>query len=295
MTKFYYTLFNLIALTAAIYVGVDAFYRILGVRLQQSDTERVTVQSRTDSKRSEKPQLTDFQIIQDRNIFSKLQKTPQAAEPLKTEVLEPTSLKIKLIGTIAGDHEDAAAIIEETGKRTQALYRVGDSVQTAVMKAIMRGKVILRVGDRDEILIMEEPGSMEKGQNTPKAETPSGRQVIESVRAPIDLPARTITVRRSDIDSALTDVNNLLNQASIIPHFTDGAADGLAVTGIKAGSIFRKMGLRNGDIVKGVNGTDIQSPDDLISLYNDLKSASDVSLQITRRGQERTLNYQFRD
>jgi general secretion pathway protein C len=69
----------------------------------------------------------------------------------------------------------------------------------------------------------------------------------------------------------------------------------LAITGIKAGSIFRRMGLRNGDIVKGINGNEITSPEDLISLYNDLKSESDVSLQIVRRGAERSLNYIISD
>ena len=69
----------------------------------------------------------------------------------------------------------------------------------------------------------------------------------------------------------------------------------MAVTGIKAGSIFRKMGLRNGDIVKGVNDNEIKSTEDLINIYNDLKSAPDISLQIMRRGQERSLNYSFTD
>ena len=54
------------------------------------------------------------------------------------------------------------------------------------------------------------------------------------------------------------------------------------------------MGLRNGDIVKGVDGNEIKSTDDFISLYNDLQNNEDVAIQIIRRGRERTINYRFR-
>jgi general secretion pathway protein C len=106
---------------------------------------------------------------------------------------------------------------------------------------------------------------------------------------------RNIAIKRADLEQSLANLNDLISQASIQPHYTNSEADGLTVTGIKAGSIFRKMGLRNGDIVKGVNDNEIKSTEDLISMYNNLKSDSNVSLQILRRGQETSLNYSFTD
>ncbi|MFC1867517.1 type II secretion system protein GspC [Thermodesulfobacteriota bacterium] len=284
MTKFYHTIFNLLALAAIIYIGIDAFYRVVRVQLGRVDTEKAAIQSIADNEGDVRSQLTDFKAIIGRNIFSTIEKAPEKAAPPKIEALEPTSLKIALLGTVSGNQQNAAAIIEETDKRKQGLYRVGDSVQNAVVKKIFRGKVILQVDEKDEILIMEEPRSAkeEKANKPRKTSVPTG-------------VTRTITVRRSDLDKSLENINSLLSQASIRPHSTDGQADGLTITGIKAGSIFRKMGLRNGDIVHGVSGKEIKSPDDLISLYNDLTSESDISLQIKRRGRERTINYRFRD
>jgi len=51
------------------------------------------------------------------------------------------------------------------------------------------------------------------------------------------------------------------------------------------------MGLRNGDIIKGVEGEEIQSMDDAINFYSKLKSASNAALQIKRRGQLRNIVY----
>lgn len=287
MTKFYHTIFNLIALAVIIYIGIDAFYRVVRVQLEQVDTEMVVMQSGSVTKDNVRSQPKDFDPIIYRNIFKAIEKRPEKATPNTTpkiETLEPTSLKIALLGTVSGSQQTAAAVIEETDKRKQGLYRVGDSVQGALVKEIFRAKVIIRVNGKDEILIMEEPRSVRSDKVNKSLKISTPRQTT-----------RTITVRRADIEKSLEDINSLLSQASIRPHSTDGQADGLTVTGIKAGSIFRKMGLRNGDIVHGVSGKEIVSPDDLISLYNDLTTESDISLQIRRRGQERTINYQFRD
>ena len=68
----------------------------------------------------------------------------------------------------------------------------------------------------------------------------------------------------------------------------------MAISSIKAGSFFAKLGLRNGDVVQGVDGRSIKSPDDVLDIYTKLKSASQVELQIKRRGKSKKINYEFR-
>ena len=93
----------------------------------------------------------------------------------------------------------------------------------------------------------------------------------------------------------MNDVSQLATQISITPHISeDGGPDGLALKNIKPNSIFRRMGLRNGDILTGVDGQEIQTVDDALKLYENLKSASGVQVQILRRGQERTIDYSIR-
>jgi len=280
MAKIYHIIFNLVALSALIYIGIDVFYRFVGVKLKEFNTEKVLMQHKPDLKQHEKEPLSYFNMITDRNLFGSTQK--EASEQVKApevETLEPTSLKIVLLGTVTGNEQNTVAVIEETGKKRQDLYRVGDSVQNAIVKMILRGKVVLRVGDRDEILIMEESSSstIEKGGKPP-----------QSVNT-----ERTITVKRSDLDKSLQDINQLLSNVRIRPHFKDGVADGLVITRIMADSIFSRLGIRNGDIVQEINGNPIENPDHILSMYNDMRSGSPISIQIMRRGQQQTLNYRF--
>lgn len=284
MSKFYYTIFNLLALSVISYTGVDLFFRVARAQFGHVDTQKMVMQQIPEVKQLKRSPLSSFKAITDRNIFGTPKNAPEDVKKEEIEALQPTSLKIALLGTVTGNDQNDWAVIEETGKRKQGLYRVGDSVQDAIVKKIVRGKVVLRVGARDEVLTIKERSS---------SQTKEPRSAHRAAR-PATRRERTITLRRSDIDESLEDINSLLSTALIRPHFTDGVADGLAISRIKSGSLFRKLGLRSGDIVKGINGNPIETPDDILSIYTDMKAGSPISIQIKRRGQERTINYKFR-
>ncbi|MCJ7593474.1 MAG: hypothetical protein MUO52_01715, partial [Desulfobacterales bacterium] len=154
MAKFYYTLFNLVALTLIVYTGVDAFYRIVRAEFTLLKADKTVTVGLPDPKEYKNPASSHYRVISERNLFGSLEKAPEPANTPQIETLEPTSLKVALLGTVAGDQKSAVAVIEETDKRKQGLFRVGDSVQNAIVKMILRGKVVLRVGEKDEILTM---------------------------------------------------------------------------------------------------------------------------------------------
>lgn len=291
MNKHYHMIFNILALSAMIYLGVDTFYKIVQTQFKQIDTQKSSRQRVSGPKRVTRALLKDYQPIMDRNIFGSLDEAEKEIDTSEIEDLEPTKLNVSLLGTVTGDEKNAYAVIEETSKRKQGLFRIGDSIQNAVLKMILRGKVVLSVGDRDEVLEMKEPSN--------SASRPT-RTAIRPIRLPSTKEkgydnTQNITIERSDVEESLADINKLLSQARIRPHFQDGQSDGLTITGIKADSLFRKMGLRNGDIIHGIDGDPIQSPDDVLDIYNSMTSGSSIAIQIRRRGQETTLNYQFEE
>ncbi|MBN1849648.1 MAG: PDZ domain-containing protein [Deltaproteobacteria bacterium] len=291
MAKHYHTIFNLLALTAMIYLSVDTFYKIVQTQFKRMDTQQATTQQISGPTRTARVVFKDYQPILDRNLFGSTDETEKEISTSQIEDLEPTKLNVSLLGTVTGDDKNAYAVIEETGKRKQGLFKIGDSIQDAVLKMILRGKVILSLGGRDEVLEMKEP-SNSTSRLTRMVNRPSRLPTPQSVE---EEDEGTITIERSDVEESLADINKLLSQARIRPHFQDGQSDGLTITGIQADSLFRKMGLRNGDIIYGINGDPIESPDDVLDVYNSMTSGSSIAIQIRRRGQETTLNYQFEE
>ena len=222
--------------------------------------------------------FSHYKAISQRDLFNtKTEKDQKTKEDVNIEELKPTQLNLKLWGTVINDGGRAYAVIEDAKERKQNLYRVGDTIQNATVKMILREKVILSVNNKDEILQMEKLHASARVPSRSKAQ--SGSQT------------RNITLKRAVVDSAVKNVNNLLGQVRIRPHFEGGKPSGLSLTGIKPNSIFSKMGLRSGDIITGVNGKKIESVDDVLKLYENLRSSSNVKLDLKRRGREQTFDY----
>src|SRR4030042_958730 len=143
MRKFYYIIFDIIAIAAIIYIGVDIFYRVVRTELIQVDITGVDSRDISVSKQADISRLTDYQTIIDRNLFSSVSDILIKNADIDTQDLKTTSLKITLLGTIYSNGQNSAAVIEDTTKKTQGLYRVGDSINNAVIKSILAGRVVL--------------------------------------------------------------------------------------------------------------------------------------------------------
>jgi general secretion pathway protein C len=288
-----FTIANFLLITAGAYLCVTTFYTLITSRLDYGEPSPIT-SSQADPAPVEYTvaPLSEYKAITSRNIFNSgnepVAETPKT-EAVDIDKLKETDLKLKLWGTVTGQDKRAYAVIEDTKARKQNLYRAGDSIQKAVVKLILREKVVLRVGDRDEILAMQEISSGRGGRSSkrsPRSSSPAG-----SKKLPVSGYPRKIRLKGAQIKDAMENLGQLMEQANLRPHMVNGQPAGISITGIKPNAIFRKMRLRNGDVITGLNGGSIESVEDAVKVVEQLSSGSNVQLQIKRRGREQTLDY----
>lgn len=281
--KHIFMLIDIILITTACYLCVNGFYKLLsggkGKASSFLSSERKSMVGDTISE-SNKP-LSHYKNIVSRNLFNTKAVAGKTDTKLDLEKLKQTDLKLKLWGTVTGQAGSSYAVIEETGNRKQNLFRVGDEIQNATVKAIHREKVVLDVDGRDEVLAMEKVSSSRSSgvRQTAKSSSPGSSQGMK------------ISLQRSQIDAAMENVTDLMSQIKVRPHFSDGKPDGIMLSSIQPRSIFRRMGLRSGDIITGVDGKEIESVDDALQFYENLSSSSNLKLQLKRRGRETTIDY----
>lgn len=68
--------------------------------------------------------------------------------------------------------------------------------------------------------------------------------------------------------------------------------DGIEITSVKAGSIAARHGVRDGDVIKSINGHAVSSEQEAIKFVKDNKDAYDVwEVEVWNRGQTRTVTY----
>jgi general secretion pathway protein C len=281
----YLTIINYLLITCAVYFSVDAFYEMAAARLQiahpQATIEDMSIAQDGEAVRP----LSYYRSVNDRNLFNLKEDEPQKAAPkVEVEELKQTKLQLKLWGTVLSGERDSYAVIEDAKDRSQNLYKINDQVQNAVIKEIHREKVVLLVNGEYEILEMQE---MKSGSAIRR---PSSRQ--RKIQREVHPTSSNISIKREKIENAVGNLNTLMKQVRIRPHFKDGQPDGLTLSGVRSGSIFSDMGLRNGDVIVGVDGKKIESVDDALSLYQNLQSADNVQVQIRRRGRLQHIDYQ---
>ncbi|MCC7201505.1 MAG: PDZ domain-containing protein [Nitrospirae bacterium] len=235
-----------------------------------------------------------YKAILDRNIFKSKTLAELLAPSSRSSGItkeEKQVVPIRLIGTVAGDDNFAYAIIEDPFQKAHKIFRINDTITPGVRLAdISRSRITIeRDGQREDVEIAS-PDAM-ASQRT--ASPPAPRPAFPA--APQDTPQQgTMLIEREAVAAATEDMNKLLTQARLVPNFTGGAADGFRIFSIVPGSIFDKAGLRNGDILYGINGTELKDPEKAFQVYQMLKDNDRFVIDLVRAGQKMTLNYEIR-
>ncbi|MCL2669479.1 MAG: PDZ domain-containing protein [Syntrophaceae bacterium] len=269
-------------LAAFLYMGTGIVYNFLKIQLlrhrpasaaQAAAGQGVTVPSR---------ELAEaYRIVAERNLFRTASQVI-ADEPGGGRGAGPdASLLADLRGTVAGDDGHGFAVIEEKESRKQRLVKVGDMISGAKVVRIKRNAVDVLVNGRVRTLKVAE---RRDEQLPPPAQA----------AAPTVPPGSgTIVVNRSEIEANLQDMGTMLRQAQVRPYFNAGVQAGFIVMNIQPGSFYQRLGILEGDVIQGVNGQNIRTAEDVMTLYNNLKDAPSMDLSVRRSGKEETLRYQF--
>lgn len=221
-------------------------------------------------------------------------KEPIAAEPKIDMDSAPvhTSLRVKLLGTlVAGLPEWSIASIQDVVTLKTQTYMVGDTIQTATILEIERNRVIIKNNNRREFIDATSgdgqgappPIAASPIVQAPAANTapPSGVKLGEGIKA---VSENEYEVPRAEIDKTLSNLNDVAMQARIVPAFKDGVAQGFKLFSIRPDSIYSKIGVQNGDVLKRINGYDLNSPEKALEIYSKLKEASRIDIEIERNG-----------
>ncbi len=237
--------------------------------------------------------LASYNIITQKNIFNSDGKIPDALgadSNSKAPADAPpvlSSLPLGLVGTLV--HADPArsiATIALKNKNENQSFAIDDEIEgMAKIVHVDRNKVVFRnlaIG-RLEFIEIKQDSKLNFGVSKPNV---TGEVVHES--------ETDMSITRTDVDRLTNNLSDILQQARAVPHFKGGAIDGFTIVDLQKGSIFDKLGIKAGDVVKAANGEPIDSASKALQLYNDLKTAGSIRLDVERDGRGESLNYTIR-
>jgi general secretion pathway protein C len=101
-------------------------------------------------------------------------------------------------------------------------------------------------------------------------------------------------ISKQAVNEQLADLTPLGMQARVIPNYRGGKYEGFKLVGVRPNSFYRAVGIRSGDIIRRINDQSINSPNKALRLFEQLKKARTVRVEIERRGKPITLLFEIR-
>ncbi|HYS10061.1 MAG TPA: type II secretion system protein GspC [Myxococcales bacterium] len=198
-----------------------------------------------------------------------------------------SSLRGSLVGTaIAEPSKYSLCQITNPDANETQVYAIGDKYQGAQIYGIEKERVLLDNAGANEFI----DNNLAAPPNLGVAPIP---QPVaggggEGVR---QLSENQYVVARAEINNALTNLSDLATKARIVPSFKNGVANGFKLFSIVPDSLYAKIGVQNGDVIRRINGYEMNSPDKALEIYQKLRDASRIEIELERRGETLRKSY----
>ena len=102
------------------------------------------------------------------------------------------------------------------------------------------------------------------------------------------------TIDQETFNKILENPDKLAGQIRAVPKEEDGKVIGYRLSGIKRSSLFRKLGIKNGDVVHSVNGNELTSISSALNAFDSLQSERNFNFEVTSRKKKKTYEYEVR-
>ncbi|HRK02027.1 MAG TPA: type II secretion system protein GspC [Oligoflexia bacterium] len=249
--------------------------------------------ARMSAKSGARKSIEEYGSITSRNIFNSQGLIPDDGV-LGQGPARKSNLPLHLVGTVVmKDELKSIAAIED---KTQSLVfpvRVEDGIDGRIRITKIEHLRVYFInesnGQLEYIEIVDDLGipALRTSAAAPTKKTGDDEGITNRGETQFDID-------RTVVDKALTNINEILTQARAIPNFENGIPNGYKLIQIVPGSIYEKLGLKNGDVITRINGEPITDPAKPIQMFSELRSMNRLELTVKRGGRTQSYGYDIR-
>jgi general secretion pathway protein C len=218
--------------------------------------------------------------------------SPEAARRLFGEAPAATSAPssnaaIRLKGVYAIDGKTLSAAVVNTGGKRDSAVRVGEEIQPGTrLASVHPDHIIISQGGIRERIDLEKRVAMASARSNAAGAASATMGFRLNVAAK---GGNAYSLSRTELNNVLQDPRqmNYLGRIGMHPN------GGVRLEQAPGGSLPSKLGLKEGDVIKNVNGQPVNSPGDLARLYQQFATLSQIRAEVIRGGAPMLLTYQI--
>lgn len=214
--------------------------------------------------------------------------TPLVNAPAAAQAAAPVTApaELLLLGTATGSFRETFALVRNTAKQEERVFRLGDMVFDAgrLAQVTKERAFIVINGKKVEILTPMSPPPAAPAQPGP----PQGGVSVANVGG------GNFVIDQRALNAALDNPAQAMSDARLLPSQKDGKVEGFRASEVKPNGLFALVGVKNGDVLLRLNDFPMDSPDKALQSFIALKGQSKLKLDLIRDGQPATFNYDIR-
>lgn len=220
-----------------------------------------------------------------------VKKAPVKKKPPKKKEYQLIS-NIILKAIYASPNNKGWIIISEKSSSATHILTIGDEFKKFKLKSVFKTYVIFTKNGKEYKLSMGD--EKQKPKYTIKKEEVKVKKEEKKIPLEIEEKNGDFEIKRALVNDYIKNPMKIWKNIKIKERLVDGKIDGFRVMDLTNKSIFKKLGLRRGDIIKKVNNIVLGSYADAFKLYKKIDKIENLNFVIIRDGQEMEIDYEIR-
>jgi type II secretion system protein C len=190
------------------------------------------------------------------------------------------SPRLSLIGVVVSENTSSSVAIlknEETGR--VIFLGIGEKISDLILTDVFKNRVVLKGDEKSiEIFIGGNNSSNKEGITKKKPQISNRPQTREF--------SRSETLKRVLIEWPL-----IMKEIRFVPNYIDGKICGFKINKIPEESILSEIGINKNDVIREINGVELDSMEALFFLFNKIRNQNRLEISIERDGEPINLVY----
>lgn len=170
--------------------------------------------------------------------------------------------------------------IEDKSSNQSHILSFGDKIDEYELFALFKDYVLFRKNNKEYKLEIKEK------------EIPNF-DIEEAKNEEIQIKENGAVINRNYLNSYVTNIDNIWNNITINEIKNGQFIDGFKIEKIKKKSVFEKLGLKENDVIKSVNNSELNSYAKAFEVFNDLANIRYLNIEILRNNELVELNYEI--
>ncbi len=227
--------------------------------------------------------LSSYETILQRNIFDSRGPAAGFLATVSEASAEPTArpANLALLGTLVAGERSRALLFAD--RETTLLGLDEELSGGGRIKQIERQRVVISWPDGAEQELLA-AGASPPNQGRPAADSGQG------IRSAGD---NHWLISSAEIEKARANFNQLMASARLEPKIVQGQTQGFLVHMVRPNSLLARLDIQRGDLIKEVNGVPLDSPESALQVFQQLREARRVTVNLLRRGQPLSHTYEI--